>query len=294
MNDLGGTGLDLWNEQDGFFYDLLLTPDGSAQPLRVRSLVGLIPLLAVETIDPDLHQRLPNFTRRLRWFLSNRPDLASLVPSWEEPGVGKHRLLSLVHGDQVARLLHKMLDSDQFLSDYGLRSVSRMHAEQPYEFRVDGQVYAVDYEPAESRSGLFGGNSNWRGPIWFPVNVLLLEALQRFHHYYGDEFQVECPTGSGTMLSLKGVAEELSRRLIATFLRDADGRRPVNGNNETAQSDPHWRDHVLFYEYFHGDTGAGLGASHQTGWTALVARLITQAAMTRNSADASSSTGTVR
>ncbi len=284
MSDLGGTGLDLWDEQDGFFYDLLMSPNGPPQSLRVRSLVGLIPLLAVATVDPDLHRKLPNFARRLRWFLSDRPDLSSVVPSWEEPGVGKHRLLSLVHGHQVTRLLSKLLDPEQFLSDYGIRSISRMHLSQPYELVVDGNVYSVDYEPAESRSGLFGGNSNWRGPIWFPINVLIIDALRRYHHYYGGEFRVECPTGSGTMLSLQEVADELSRRLSTIFLRGADGRRPVFGKNEIAQNDPHWRDNLLFYEYFHGDTGAGLGASHQTGWTALVARLLTQAAAFRRQA----------
>ncbi len=284
MSDLSGTGLDLWDEQDGFFYDLLMSPSSPPQSLCVRSLVGLIPLLAVETVDPDLHRKLPNFARRLRWFLSDRPDLSSVVPSWEEPGIGKHRLLSLVHGHQVTRLLSKMLDPDQFLSDYGIRSISRMHLDQPYELRVDGTVYSVDYEPAESRSGLFGGNSNWRGPIWFPINVLIIDALRRYHHYYGDEFRVECPTGSGTMLSLQEVADELSRRLSTIFLRGRDGRRPVFGKNEIAQNDPHWRDHLLFYEYFHGDTGAGLGASHQTGWTALIARLLTQAAEFRRQA----------
>ena len=284
--DLGGDGLDLWDDQDGFYYDLLMASDGSSQSLRVRSLVGLIPLLAVQTVDPDLHQQVPEFARRLRWFLSNRPELSALVPSWEEPGVGKHRLLSLVHGSQIERLLAKMLDPNQFLSDYGIRSISRMHLEEPYELKVDGTVYSVDYEPAESRSGLFGGNSNWRGPVWFPINVLLIDALRRFHHYFGDEFRVECPTGSGTMLSLHEVSDELSRRLCATFLRGEDGRRPVYGDNDLAQTDPYWRDNILFYEYFHGDTGAGLGASHQTGWTALVARLLTQSAEARKRANA--------
>ncbi len=287
MNDIGGTGIDLWNEEDGFFYDVLMTPNGEPQPLRIHSLVGLIPLLAVETIDPELHQRLPNFDRRLRWFLSNRPDLASLVPSWNEEGVGKHRLLALVSGERMQRLLRQMLDETAFLSDHGIRSISKIHEAQPYEFRIDGAVYTVDYEPAESRSGLFGGNSNWRGPVWFPINVLILEALRRFHHYYGDSFTIECPIDSGNKLTLLQVADELSRRLTATFLRGEDGRRPVYDDNELAQMDPHWKDHILFYEYFHGDTGAGLGASHQTGWTALVARLITQEAEARMSASAS-------
>jgi hypothetical protein len=281
MNDIGGSDIDLWDDEDGFFYDVLLAPDRGPTRLKVMSLVGLIPMLAVETIDPDLHRRLPNFTRRMRWFLNNRADLAGLVPSWEEPGVGKHRLLSLVPQDRLVRLLQHMLDPDVFLGPHGIRSVSKAHEKAPYEFRVDGHVWTVDYEPAESRSGLFGGNSNWRGPVWFPINVLLIEALRKFHHYYGDQLRVECPTGSGTMCTLREVADELARRLIATFLQDGQGRRPVYNGNAHVQTDPLWRDHVLFYEYFHGDTGAGLGASHQTGWTALVGWLLTEAAIDR-------------
>jgi hypothetical protein len=281
MNDVGGTGIDLWNEEDGFFYDVLKLPDGGKVPLKVMSLVGLIPMLAVETLDPDLHHTLPNFARRMRWFLNNRADLSSLVPSWEEPGVGKHRLLSLVPGDRLVRLLTRMLDTDFFLGPHGICSVSKSHEQNPYVFPVDGQVYSVDYEPAESRSGLFGGNSNWRGPVWFPINALLIEALRTFHRYYGERMQVECPTGSGIMLNLNEVADELARRLIGTFLEDESGRRPVYNGNSLIQEDPNWRDHILFYEYFHGDTGAGLGASHQTGWTALVGLLLTEMASSR-------------
>jgi hypothetical protein len=287
MNDLGGDEIDIWDEEDGFFYDVLMTPEGGPQRLRVSSLVGLIPMLAVETIDPEMNRILPNFSRRMRWFLNNRPDLATLVPSWEEPGAGKHRLLSLVPEDRLQRLLTRMLDTDQFLAPHGIRSVSKIHKDAPYEFAVDGNVYAVDYEPAESRSGLFGGNSNWRGPVWFPINVLLIEALRSFHHYFGDGLTVECPTGSGQQMNLEQVSNELARRLIGTFLRDEEGRRPVYDDMPLLQNDPEWRDHILFYEYFHGDTGAGLGASHQTGWTALVARLITEMARERQAQAAS-------
>ena len=281
MNDIGGSDIDLWDDEEGFFYDVLVTPGRDPQRLKVRSLVGLIPMLAVETIDPDLHQRLPNFARRMRWFLNNRADLASLVPSWEEPGVGKHRLLSLVPEERLVRLLARMLDTDLFLSPHGIRSVSKEHEQHPYEFHADGQTAMVDYEPAESRSGLFGGNSNWRGPIWFPINVLLIEALRKHHHYYGELLKVEVPTGSGEQRTLDEVSDELQQRLITTFLRNESGNRPVYDSKALLQDDPHWRDHILFYEYFHGDTGTGLGASHQTGWTGLVGRLLTDVAMDR-------------
>jgi hypothetical protein len=242
----------------------------------VRSLVGLIPLLAVETIEPDLLDKLPDFKARLEWFLAYRPHLASLVSRWYEPGMGERRLFALVRGHRMKRVLRRMLDPDEFLSDCGIRSVSRYHAAHPFVVNVNGMLSSVEYEPAESRSGLFGGNSNWRGPVWFPINFLIIEALQRFHHYYGDDFLVECPTGSGEKRTLREIAQDLSTRLTRIFLRGPDGRRPVFGANEVFQSDPRWRDYLLFYEYFHGDTGAGLGASHQTGWTALVAKLLEQ------------------
>jgi hypothetical protein len=277
LNNIGDEGISLWNEEDEFFYDVLHLPTGEMQPLKVRSLVGLIPLLAVETIEPDLLERLPAFKERLEWFLANRPDLASLVSRWQEPGMGERRLFALVRGHRMKRLLKRMLDPEEFLGDYGIRALSRYHRDHPYVLSTNGATYTVAYEPAESSSGLFGGNSNWRGPIWFPINYLLIEALQRFHHYYGDDFLVECPTGSGTKLTLWQIAETLSRRLISTFLRGPDGRRPVFGSNDVCQTDPHWRDYLLFHEYFHGDTGAGVGASHQTGWTALVAKLLEQA-----------------
>ncbi|MHB8629420.1 MAG: MGH1-like glycoside hydrolase domain-containing protein [Aggregatilineales bacterium] len=276
MNNIGHEGFSLWDNQDEFFYDVLHTPDGQMLPLRVRSLTGLIPLLAVETIDPETLSHVPGFRSRLEWFLGHRPHLANLVSRWQIPGEGERRLLALVRGHRLKCLLRRALDPSEFLSDYGIRSVSKIHAANPYVLHVNGTPYVVNYEPAESRSGLFGGNSNWRGPVWFPINYLLIESLQKFHHYYGDDFKVECPTGSGQYLTLSEIADELSKRLIGLFARGAEKRRPFNGDHPTLQSDPNWRDHILFYEYFHGDSGVGLGASHQTGWTGLVAKLIQQ------------------
>ncbi len=277
MNNLGGEGIDLWDNEDEFFYDVLSLPNGGYIRLKVRSLVGLIPLLAVETIEPDLLTEMPGFRQRLEWYLTNRPDLARLISRWEVEGLGERRMLGLVRGHRMKCLLKRMLDPNEFLSDYGIRSVSKFHAEHPYELHFDQTTLRVDYEPAESRSGLFGGNSNWRGPVWFPINYLLIETLQKFHHYYGDEFKVECPTGSGQYLTLNEVADDLSQRLMRLFERDeTTGKRPFNADNQYFQNDPHWRDNISFYEYFHGETGAGLGASHQTGWTGLVAKLIQQ------------------
>ncbi|MHB8459555.1 MAG: MGH1-like glycoside hydrolase domain-containing protein [Candidatus Limnocylindrales bacterium] len=279
LNGVGlpdGERIPLWDESDEFFYDVLHLDSGPVIPLRIRSLVGLMPMLAVETLDADLLDRLPGFRRRMRWFLANRPELASLVASWEEPGIGRRRLLALVHGHRLKRLLARMLDPDEFLSDHGVRSLSRYHRDHPFSLDLDGTVSTVDYEPAESRSGTFGGNSNWRGPIWFPINYLIIEALQRFHHYYGPEFTVEHPTGSGTLRSLVEVADDLSRRLEGLFLPGSDGRRPALGANERLATDPAFGDLPLFFEYFNSDTGAGLGASHQTGWTSLVAKLLEQ------------------
>jgi len=272
----GGAGHDLWDEEDGFFYDVLHLPDDSRVPLKIRSLVGLIPLLAVQTLEPEALSRLDGFHRRLDWFIRHRPDLTGDVACMRTPGHGERRLLAILDGDRLRRVLAVMLDEREFLSPYGVRAVSQRHRDQPYVLRIDGHEYRVAYEPGESTSGLFGGNSNWRGPIWFPINVLLVEALQKFHHYFGDGYQVECPTGSGRMLTLWEVAEEISRRLTRIFLDDPNGRRPVFGGVELFQTDPHWHDLVPFHEYFHGDTGAGVGASHQTGWTALVAKLLQQ------------------
>jgi hypothetical protein len=274
MNRLGDGGL--WDEEDGFFYDWLRLPDGHKIPLRVRSLVGLIPLFAVTTLDSEAIDKLPGFRRRMTWFVKHRPDLCGNIASITRHGAKERVLLSMVHPSRLRRVLELMLDESEFLSPHGIRGISRCHKDRPFVLRADGQEYRVDYEPAESTTGLFGGNSNWRGPVWFPVNYLMIESLQRYHHYFGDEFQVECPTGSGEMMNLSDVASHLSRRLSRLFLRDETGRRAAFGAAEKFQTDPHFRDHILFYEFFHGDTGAGLGASHQTGWTALVAKLLQQ------------------
>jgi hypothetical protein len=276
MTNIGGDGkgIGLWDEEDQFYYDELNLPEGKLTKLKIRSMVGLIPLFAVETLEPEVLDRLPGFNRRLQWMLKNRPDLANLVSRWQEPGLGERRLLSLLRGSRMKRLLRRMLDETEFLSPYGVRAMSRVHLEQPYVFSSRGDFHAVYYEPGESRSAHFGGNSNWRGPIWFPVNYLIIESLQKFHHYYGDDFKIECPTNSGTFLTINEVAREISARLSRLFLRDAAGRRPVFGDNDKLQRDPHFRDCVLFYEHFHGDTGRGLGASHQTGWTGLIAKLL--------------------
>jgi hypothetical protein len=269
-----GRGMGLWDEQDEFYYDQLHLPDDRMVRLRVRSMVGLIPLFAVETLEPELLNRLPEFRLRLEWFLNHRPDLASLVSRWQEAGRGERRLLSLLRGHRMKRLLRRMLDESEFLSAYGVRALSRQHREHPYTITCHGAVLTVSYQPGEADSGLFGGNSNWRGPIWFPVNYLIIESLQKFHHYYGDDFKIECPTGSGQFVTIRGVAQELTRRLTRIFLADESGRRPVFGESDKLQNDPDFRDYLLFYEYFHSDTGRGVGASHQTGWTALIAKLL--------------------
>jgi len=278
MNNRGGHGISLWDEEDGFYYDVLHLPDGRHPFLKVRSMVGLMPLNAVEILEPDALDALPGFKRRMQWFLDNVPNVPHHIAMTQKSDCGVRRLLSLASHRKLARLLRTMLDEQEFLSPYGIRSLSKFHAQHPYVFSLNGQEFRVDYEPAESSSAQFGGNSNWRGPVWFPLNFLLIEALQRFHHYYGASLQVECPTGSGRMLTLWEVAHEISRRLTSIFLRDAEGRRPINGGTEVFHTDPHWRDLVLFYEYFHGDNGAGIGASHQTGWTSLVAKLLQQTA----------------
>jgi hypothetical protein len=275
MDHHGDTGIELWDEDDGFYYDVLSLPDGRHDKMRVRSMVGLIPLFAVETLEPDVVDRLPGFTRRMQWFIDNRPDFREHVDMVQTPH-GVRRLLSIVTHKQLPRVLRLMLDEGEFLSPHGVRSVSQVHRHRPYMLTCNGMEYQVRYEPAESSLGLFGGNSNWRGPVWFPVNYLIIESLQKFHWYFGDDLKVECPTGSGQVMSLWDVAADLSRRLTHIFLRESDGRRPVYGGSDTFQRDPHWRDFVLFYEYFHGDNGAGLGASHQTGWTGLVAKLLQQ------------------
>jgi len=276
MNSRGGEDIELWDEEHGFYYDVLHLPDGQHFPLKVRSMVGLIPLFAVQTLEPKLLTRLPGFKRRLEWFIDHRPELIQNVACMRTPGQEERRLLSVVTPDRLRRVLKFMLDEREFLSPYGIRALSQSHRDHPYTLTVSGVQHRVDYEPAESSTGLFGGNSNWRGPIWFPVNYLIIESLQKFHFYLGDDYKVECPTGSGRMATLWEVAGEISRRLTRIFLRTGDGRRPVHGGSGKFQTDPHWRDLVLFYEYFHGDTGAGVGAGHQTGWTGLVAKLLQQ------------------
>jgi len=277
MNNLGGQGIGLWDEPDEFYYDVLHMPDGRYLPLRVRSLVGLMPLLAVETIEPELLDAMPGFKERLEWYLENRPDLASLISRWHEPGAGDRRLISLTRGHRMKCLLRRMLHPDEFLSDYGVRSLSKSHGEHPYVLRSeDGSERVVRYDPGESQTNIFGGNSNWRGPVWLPINYLLIESLQKFHHYYGDDFKVESPTGSSRYLTLNEIANDLSNRLIRLWLRDENGARPFERSCGDALSAEHDRDLYWFHEYFHGDTGAGLGAAHQTGWTGLVAKLIQQ------------------
>ncbi|MFN7925057.1 MAG: glucosidase [Bryobacteraceae bacterium] len=274
MNSVGGKGL--WDDADGFFYDRLRFPDGRSEFLKVRSMVGLIPLFAVDTIEQEALEKLPGFRKRMEWFVANRPDLCANIHSITSGGMADRRLMAVCPVERLGPLLARMLDEAEFLSPYGIRSLSRHHRENPYVFRQNGSEWRVDYQPAESTTGLFGGNSNWRGPIWFPVNYLIIESLQKFHHYFGAEFEVEFPSGSGHKLTLGEVAAELSRRLSRIFLRQDSGERAVFGTSRKVQDDPHFRDLVLFYEYFHGDTGAGLGASHQTGWTALVAKLLQQ------------------
>ena len=274
INGVGEGTLGLWDEGDEFYYDQLCLPGGRNLPLKVRSMVGLIPLFAVETLETELLDALPEFRERMEWFLKNRPDLATLVSHWDRSGMKERHLLSLLRGHRMKCLLRRMLDESEFLSEFGVRAVSKFHADAPYRFEAGGMTHEVPYWPAESLSGLFGGNSNWRGPVWMPVNYLLIESLQKFHHYYGDDFKVECPTGSGRFLTLNEVADELSRRLARLFLAGDDGQRPVLKQHAKLAGDPHFRDLVLFHEYFHGDTGRGVGASHQTGWTGLVAKLL--------------------
>ncbi len=271
MDRVGDNQDELWDEEDGFFYDVLVLPDGSAQRIKVRSMVGLLPLTAAVVIDPKVLTQMPEIIERIRAFVVKRPELVANIHPIGQPGVNGRHLLSVMNEDKLRRVLGRMLDEERFLSPYGIRSLSRWHLEHPYTFDVHGEKFTVQYLPAESNTGLFGGNSNWRGPIWFPVNSLIIRALLNYYSYYGDDFKIECPTGSGQMMTLFDVAHEIGARLGRIFERDEQGRRPVFGGAEKFQNDPHWREHILFYEYFHGDNGAGLGASHQTGWTGLVA-----------------------
>lgn len=273
MIDMGCKGVGLWDDEDKFYYDALHIDDKITH-LKIRSMVGLIPLFAVEVLDPDLLNQLPEFTARLNWFLTNKPEMAKLVSRWNEEGVGKRHLLSLLRGHRMKKLLNRMLDETEFLSDYGIRALSKYHEQQPYEFNIDGSKLEVKYTPAESDTGLFGGNSNWRGPIWFPVNFLIIESMYKYYHYYGDEFKIECPTNSGNYVTIKDAADELASRLSKIFLNDKNGQRPVFRYNSKIQNDPHFNDYILFHEYFHGDNGRGVGASHQTGWTGLIAKIL--------------------
>ncbi|HIK09658.1 MAG TPA: glucosidase [Oscillatoriaceae cyanobacterium M33_DOE_052] len=277
MNRIGAS-TNLWDDQDGFYYDALYKPNGEKVPLKVRSMVGLIPLFAVATLEPEVVNRLPNFKKRVEWFIDNRPDLKQNVACMRTPGMGERRLLAIVYREKLKRILEKMLDESEFLSPYGIRALSRYHLEHPYIFYVNYHEYRVEYEPGESTSFLFGGNSNWRGPIWMPVNFLIIESLQKLNFYLGQDFKVECPTGSGNMMTLWEVATEISQRLTKIFEKDDSGQRPLYGSIHQFQNDPYWRDLILFHEYFHGDNGAGVGANHQTGWTGLIAKLIQQSA----------------
>ena len=276
INHRGEDGLSLWDEEDGFYYDVLHFPDGHHQQMKVRSMVGLLPLFAVETLEPDVMDALPDFKRRMMWFIENQPEFRRHVSTTTLPDGSVRRMLSIVDPERLPRVLRYLLDEGEFLSTYGIRALSKYHQNHPYRLHVNGTEHRIDYEPAESTTGLFGGNSNWRGPIWFPVNFLLIESLQKFHHFLGDSFTVDCPTYSGQSHTLWQVAAELSRRLNHIFLRDGTGQRPVDGGLETLRHDPYWRDLIQFHEFFHGETGAGLGASHQTGWTGLVAKLLEQ------------------
>jgi hypothetical protein len=269
---MGGGNDGMWDEEDGFFYDLLRRPDGSSERLKVRSFVGLLPICAVTSFDGSVVRKYPEYGERMMEFLDRRPELKAFVHFPLETGLAGQRLASMVSEEKLRRVLARMLDEEEFFGPYGIRSLSKYHEAHPYVFAADGQAYTVSYQPAESESGMFGGNSNWRGPVWMPVQALIVRALLQYHAYYGDAFQVECPTGSGLHKSLYEVAEEISRRSSSIFLRDETGRRPVFGGTAKFQDDPHWRDLLQFYEYFHGDNGAGLGASHQTGWTGVVAR----------------------
>lgn len=274
MTNMGSQAIGLWDDEDSFYYDALRLPDDGSKKLKVRSMVGLITLFAVEVIDDQLLQDAPEFAKRLKWFLNHRPDLASMVSRWEDKNEGEKHLLSLLRGHRMKKILNRMLDENEFLSDYGVRSLSKVYEMHPYELNIDGNSFSVQYDPAESTTGMFGGNSNWRGPVWLPVNYLIIESLERFHYYYGDDFKVECPTRSGQFLTLNEIANFLSKRLLKLFLKDENGRKPFNGDYDKLQFDKNFSDYILFYEYFHGDNGRGLGAPHQTGWTGLVAKLL--------------------
>ncbi|TAF75830.1 MAG: glucosidase [Bacteroidetes bacterium] len=272
--NISGSALNLWNEEDEFFYDVLNMHNGEFIPIKIRSMVGLIPMFAVETIEPDLLEKLPNFKRRMEWFLNYRPQYATLISAWRDPSKGVRRRFSIIKGSRLKKVLRTMLDESEFLSDFGIRALSKYHKEKPYVFKHEEQEYSVAYNPGESDSSMFGGNSNWRGPIWFPVNYMIIESLNKFYMYYGSDYKIEYPTGSGNLLDLRQIADELRMRMINLFVKNSKGFRPIHGSDERIQTDPNFKDYIHFYEYMHGDTGAGLGASHQTGWTGLVAEMI--------------------
>lgn len=274
MSNISAEGISLWDDEDSFFYDVFHVKGKESKRMKVRSIVGLIPLFAVEPIREDLFDQLPEFKKRLEFFLREKPKLAALVSSWVQPGFDKRRLFSLLRGHRMKSILHKMLDSNEFLSEYGIRSLSKYHLENPYTMNIAGDQLSIKYTPGESDTVMFGGNSNWRGPIWFPINFLIIESLKKFDFYYGGDFSIEYPTGSGRYMTMDIIAKELSYRCMKIFMRDENGYRPFNSDNKKFQEDPHFKDYILFYEYFHGDNGAGLGASHQTGWTGLVAEMI--------------------
>ena len=274
LHNVRNQDIALWDEDDHFYYDMFRKPDGTGMSMKVRSIVGLIPLFAIETLKDETYQHLPEFKKRLEYFLKERPKLASLVSRWEEPGAGERHLLSLLRGFRLRKISERMLDPDEFLSDYGIRALSKHHAKNPYRFSLNDHKFCVQYLPGESDSDFFGGNSNWRGPIWFPINYLILESLLKFSFYYGDSYKLEYPVGSGKYITLRDTVKGLAEKLMSIFQKDKKGHRPVFGKNKKLQEDPHFRDHVLFYEYFHGDTGEGLGAAHQTGWTGLIADII--------------------
>lgn len=274
MENIGGAKGGLWNEEDGFFYDVLQLNDGDSISLKLRSIVGLIPMFAVEIIEHETLEKLPNFTKRMDWILKNKPELANLVSHWEVEGKGGKHLMSILRKTRLKRVLARMVDEKEFLSNYGIRSMSKVYEDEPYKFTVDGQHFTVKYTPAESDSRMFGGNSNWRGPIWFPINFLIVESLQRFHYYYGESLQIEFPANSGEMRNLEYVSDNLSERLCSIFLQNKNGERAFNGGNDLINHDEHFKNYIMFNEYFNGDTGMGIGASHQTGWTATVAKLI--------------------
>ena len=274
MDNMGDTNVGMWDEEDCFYYDVLYSSRDNPVALKVRSIVGLIPLFAVDIVEPEVFRSLPEFTYRTRELLKRQPDLARLVSQWEEPGRGSRHLLALVQGARIKCILKRVLDENEFLSEYGIRSMSRYHLDSPYEFKYGDIPLSVGYQAGESDSTHFGGNSNWRGPIWFPINFMIIESLREFHRFYGDDFKVECPTGSNNFMNLLEVSNDLSDRLGRIFLKNDRNERPVSGDQTKLQHDPYFNAHILFHEYFHGDTGRGLGASHQTGWTGLIANLL--------------------